>query len=138
MIYYPPELKYVLTSASISNADDGLEVEDVDPRRSLKYVKTDDWKLSIILAWLVFIHLSAVLLFLLLLMLTARVFFFIMFVTFVTFALLLTPPESAPSPPSLEEILTTVQGTSAQIQNWATCLGVSSAILATLQYGPQL
>jgi len=61
-----------------------------------------------------------------------------MIVTFVTFALLLTTPESAPSPPSLEEVLTTAQGTSVQIHHWATFLGVSSAILATLQYGPQL
>jgi len=78
MIYYPPELKYVLTSTLISTADDGLEVDDVDPRRSLKYVKTDDWKLSITLAWIVFIHLSAVVLSLLLLLLklTARAFFF--------------------------------------------------------------
>ncbi|KAK7678036.1 hypothetical protein QCA50_018977 [Cerrena zonata] len=103
IIYYPPHLKYISVSL-----DDSIN-NGVAPRLVKTSVKSDNWRLSIILSWVVFIHLSLTI--------------------FITFLLLLTTP-SYPSPaPSHSD---------AQIQIWATFLGVTSALLAALQYAPQL
>ncbi|KAI8972398.1 hypothetical protein BD414DRAFT_469382 [Trametes punicea] len=98
MIYYPPHLKYVELDVSVSN--------DLPPQHVKTPVKREGWKLSIILSWVVFLHIA--------------------FITFITFLLLSTNP--TPS--------TTHR--SPQLQLWATFLGISSALLAALQYAPQI
>jgi len=99
MIYYPQHLKY---------ADVDVDDRTTGIRQHLKAtnVKSDSWRLSITLSWVVFIH--------------------IVLVTFVTFSLLLTRP---PLPE---------HGLPRQLKMWATFLGVTSAALAALQYGPQI
>ncbi|KAH7929292.1 hypothetical protein BV22DRAFT_1029731 [Leucogyrophana mollusca] len=99
LIYYPPHLKYV-----------ELDIDTYDsrpPRHIRTAVRSDDWRLSVILSWVIAIHL--------------------VFVIFVTFFLLATrhadPTGNYPS---------------HQLSLWATFLGVSSAILAAIQYAPQL
>ncbi|CDO76118.1 hypothetical protein BN946_scf184876.g11 [Trametes cinnabarina] len=101
MIYYPPHLKYVELDLNVSN--------DLPPQHIKTPVKREGWKLSIVLSWVVFLHIA--------------------FITFVTFLLLSTNP--APSPDGSERL-------APQLQLWATFLGVSSALLATLQYAPQI
>jgi len=71
-------------------------------------VKTDNWRLSITLSWAVAIHMA--------------------FITAVTFFLLTS---TKPSPEGAE-------AHNAQIAMWATFLGVSSAVLAAIQYCPQI
>ncbi|KAL4071822.1 hypothetical protein V8B97DRAFT_1481451 [Scleroderma yunnanense] len=100
MLYYPPHLKYV-----------ELEIDAHDSRpvqRVRANLKSDEWRLSVIVAWATAFHLT--------------------FVIFTTFFLLFTtassPDPSIPRP--------------HQIQLWATFLGVSSGILAAIQYAPQL
>ncbi|KAI0711095.1 hypothetical protein C8Q72DRAFT_235184 [Fomitopsis betulina] len=88
MIYYPPHLKYT----------------DLDDTR---YTKTDPWRLSITLSWVVFLHIA--------------------FITFVTFLLLATESQTPDH-----------AGRSPQVMLWATFLGIASALLAALQYAPQL
>ncbi|KAA1474477.1 hypothetical protein DENSPDRAFT_841076 [Dentipellis sp. KUC8613] len=99
MIYYPPSLKYATVA---------VDAHDSRPTQFLKTnIKTDEWRLSIILSWVTLIH--------------------IIFITFVTFFLLLTHPID----PSGEI-------RSRQLSIWATFLGVTSGILAAMQYAPQL
>lgn len=50
MIYYPQNLKYIQV-----HADDGREGDPVRQPKITK-VKTDNWSLSIILSWVVLIH----------------------------------------------------------------------------------
>ena len=50
MIYYPQELKYIEV-----HADDRRDRER-DGLPKITKVKTDDWSLSIILSWVVLIH----------------------------------------------------------------------------------
>ncbi|KAG6820386.1 hypothetical protein H0H93_001156 [Arthromyces matolae] len=82
------------------------------PDTQLLHVKTPimspEWRLSIVLAWATAIHMA--------------------FITFTTFFLLLTVPTSPAPDVPLPEILA----------RWATFLGVSSALLAAIQYAPQL
>ncbi|TFY54462.1 hypothetical protein EVJ58_g8851 [Rhodofomes roseus] len=97
MIYYPPHLKY-------SEVD--VDLHDNRPPQHVKTsVKTDAWRLSITLSWVVFLHIA--------------------FITFVTFLLLSVETPDLPS-------------RSPQVSLWATFLGVASALLAALQYAPQL
>ncbi|TFY53910.1 hypothetical protein EVG20_g9917 [Dentipellis fragilis] len=99
MTYYPPSLKYATVA---------VDAHDSRPTQFLKTnIKTDEWRLSIILSWVTLIH--------------------IIFITFVTFFLLLTHPID----PSGEI-------RSRQLSIWATFLGVTSGILAAMQYAPQL
>ncbi|OBZ66346.1 Uncharacterized protein C4C5.03 [Grifola frondosa] len=98
MLYYPSHLKYT-----------GLDVDlhDNRPPHHMKTpVRSEGWRLSIILSWVVFIHIALI--------------------TFVTFFLLSTSPSPDPNQRS------------PQISLWATFLGVSSAVLAAMQYAPQL
>ncbi|KAI0357937.1 hypothetical protein OH77DRAFT_1475815 [Trametes cingulata] len=98
VIYYPPHLKYVELDVPLPN--------DLPPQHIKTPVKREGWKLSIVLSWVVFIHIA--------------------FITFITFLLLSTNP----SPDETHR--------SRQLQLWATFLGVSSALLAALQYAPQI
>jgi hypothetical protein len=50
MIYYPQDLKYVEVHAP------GGSESGISRRQKLTRVKADDWNLSIILSWVVFIH----------------------------------------------------------------------------------
>ncbi|KAI9511376.1 hypothetical protein F5148DRAFT_1274317 [Russula earlei] len=102
LIYFPPHLKYVTL--------------DIDADESRPSERSDSWRLSVILSWIVFIHLSVF-------SLVQRS---LAFCTFVTFLLLL----SSPSGPS--------GVVRSQLSIWATFLGVSSAVLAALQYTPQI
>ncbi|KAI0267314.1 hypothetical protein BC834DRAFT_968836 [Gloeopeniophorella convolvens] len=99
MIYFPSHLKFVTVA---------IDSYDSRPPEHVKTnLKSDNWRLSIILSWVVLIHL--------------------LFCTFVTFILL----SSSSSDPS---------GSirSHQLELWATFLGISSAVLAALQYAPQI
>jgi len=98
IIYFPPHLKYVTLD---------LDGHDSRPPERVKTnLKSDNWRLSIILSWAVFIHLALC--------------------TFVTFILIL----NLPADPS--------GSARKQLSLWATFLGVSSAVLAALQYAPQI
>ncbi|KAJ8520533.1 hypothetical protein ONZ45_g2687 [Pleurotus djamor] len=71
-------------------------------------MKREEWKLSIVLSWTVVAH--------------------IVLISFTTFFLLLTAnPPPSPSTPLPSQVL-----------NWATFLGVTSALLAAVQYAPQI
>lgn len=103
IIYYPPHLKYVFVSVEDDNH--GTRV----PLLIKTSLKSENWKLSVVLSWIVFLH--------------------FLVTTSITFVLLLTSP-SYPSPsPSPRN---------SQIETWATFLGLTSALLAALQYAPQL
>jgi len=98
MLYFPPHLKYVTLD---------LDADELGPSERIKTdLKSDTWRLSITLSWIVFIHFASF--------------------TFITITLLL----SSPSDPSgtVRSLLT----------NWATFLGLASAVLAALQYAPQI
>ncbi|KAI6126906.1 hypothetical protein F5141DRAFT_1193773 [Pisolithus sp. B1] len=117
MVYYPPNLKYV-----------ELEIDTHDSRpvqHARSDIKSNEWRLSIIVSQAVAIHLyvffnlcSPALQYL-----ASRA-----FITFTTFFLLFTadpsPDPSGPRP--------------YQIELWAKFLGVTSGILAAVQYAPQL
>ncbi|EEB91816.1 hypothetical protein MPER_09766 [Moniliophthora perniciosa FA553] len=114
MIYYPPHLKY---------KERHLDVHDSRPRIGIKIGKrTKEWRLSIALSGVAIAH------------------FFI--ITITTFFLLLTfPPSPPPAPsPSPEPIPLPNPDSplSYSVQRWATFLGVSSALLAAIQYVPQI
>ncbi|KAI0046323.1 hypothetical protein FA95DRAFT_1542653 [Auriscalpium vulgare] len=99
MIYYPQHLKYTTVA---------IDAHDSRPPSHIKTnIKSHNWRLSIVLSWVVLIH--------------------ILLITFVTFLLIST----SPSDPSGSV-------RSRQLSLWATFLGVSSAVLAALQYAPQL
>jgi len=101
MLYYPQHRKYVELD---------VDAHDSRPPQHVKTsIRSDEWRLSITLSWVVFIH--------------------IVLITFITFSLLITtplPPSTigAPLPPHIEL--------------WATFLGVASAGLAAIQYAPQI
>ncbi|KAI6041581.1 hypothetical protein EDC04DRAFT_2893057 [Pisolithus marmoratus] len=100
MVYYPPNLKYLELEI---NMHDSRPVQRVQSD-----IKSDEWRLSIVVSWAVAIHLA--------------------FITFTTFFLLFTTghsPDSSGQRPR-------------QIELWATFLGVSSGVLAAIQYAPQL
>ncbi|KAF8497451.1 hypothetical protein F5888DRAFT_1698061 [Russula emetica] len=98
ILYFPPHLKYVTLD---------IEGDELRPSERVKTnLKSDSWRLSITLSWIVIIHL--------------------VFCIFVTFILLL----SSPTNPS--------GAVRSQLSIWATFLGVSSALLAALQYAPQI
>ncbi|KLO12529.1 hypothetical protein SCHPADRAFT_875428 [Schizopora paradoxa] len=100
MIYFPPHLKYAVAT---------IDTHDMRGIQHVKTnVKTDTWRLSITLSWVVVVHMA--------------------FITAVTFFLLTS---TTPSPEGVE-------AHNAQIAMWATFLGVSSAVLAAIQYCPQI
>ncbi|KAG5716167.1 hypothetical protein E4T56_gene10688 [Termitomyces sp. T112] len=100
IIYYPPHLKYIRFAAGTHHTRQPIHVKTP--------IKSPEWRLSIILAWVVAIHMAII--------------------TFTSFLFLLTVPTSPVPDAPLPEILA----------KWATFLGVSSALLATVQYAPQL
>ncbi|KAI0943264.1 hypothetical protein AcW1_002473 [Taiwanofungus camphoratus] len=105
MIYFPPHLKYAAVALDV---DTGADTHDSRPPRAKASIKSDAWRLSIILSWVVFLHIALI--------------------TFVTF-LLLSNFAPSPGPDSPHE---------RRVHAWATFLGVTSALLAALQYAPQL
>ncbi|KAF5346034.1 hypothetical protein D9757_014277 [Collybiopsis confluens] len=115
MLYYPPHLKYV---------DLELDYDESRPLRLAKSnEKTREWKLSMVVSWLAAAHL--------------------IIIAFTTGFLLATfPPSPSPSPsPSPEPIPTPSPDDSTMahsVAQWATFLGVSSALLAAVQYIPQI
>ncbi|KAL4262812.1 PQ loop repeat protein [Pleurotus pulmonarius] len=103
MIYYPPNLKYIAMN-------EHEDYHDTRPSSSLtkQPIKREEWSLSIILSWVVVVHL--------------------ILISFITFFFLLTAtPSPSPSLPLPK-----------QVHSWATFLGVSSALLAAIQYAPQI
>ncbi|KDR74687.1 hypothetical protein GALMADRAFT_141041 [Galerina marginata CBS 339.88] len=98
MIYYPERLKYLELDIE--------EGEEHIPNHVKTPVRSEEWRLSIILAWTTVAH------------------FFFAVIT--TAYLLITVPNSPNG------------GVPPQISLWATFLGVSSAMLAMVQYAPQL
>ncbi|KAG8215948.1 hypothetical protein J3R82DRAFT_7923 [Butyriboletus roseoflavus] len=100
MLYYPPNLKYIQLDI---NTHDARPIHHV--RTNLK---SSEWRLSVIVSWIVFLHMAIILV--------------------TTFVLLADSPPSpdpaVPHPP--------------QIMLWATFLGVTSGLLAGVQYAPQL
>lgn len=117
MIYYPPHLKY---------AETDIDTHDTRPPIYVKMpIKTDEWRLSITLSWVVVVHMYVIMPSLHCSKLKKHQRLFISFTTF--FILLTTtssPSPGIPLPP--------------RVSQWATFLGVSSALLAAIQYAPQL
>ena len=115
MIYYPEHLKYVELD---------LERTPLLPPIHVKIpVKSDEWRISIIVAWIAAAHLYVFALS------YAGVEALILpsaFVSITTTYLLATSPASPSGSPY------------PTIAAWATFLGVSSAMLAAVQYAPQL
>ncbi|KAL0071163.1 hypothetical protein AAF712_001723 [Marasmius tenuissimus] len=112
MIYYPPHLRYQGRSEHDSRPPVGV----------LKPQYTQGWRTSVVCSWVAGIH---------------------FFVSAVTTILLLStfPPTPAPSPsPSPEPIpLPSPDSPMSQsVARWATFLGVTSAMLAVVQYLPQI
>ncbi|KAF8148414.1 hypothetical protein B0H34DRAFT_736950 [Crassisporium funariophilum] len=98
MIYYPPHLKYVDLDVDESGEPHLRHVKEP--------IKSEEWRLSIVVTWIAIAHLA--------------------FVSLTTLYLLAT---TTPSP---------TNSLPPNISAWATFLGVSSALLATIQYAPQL
>ncbi|KAJ3510857.1 hypothetical protein NLJ89_g4440 [Agrocybe chaxingu] len=99
MIYYPEHLKYLDSS---SEENEAL----LRPSQTKDRVKSAEWRISIVVAWIAAIHFA--------------------FLAFTTIFLLSTTPQSP------------YDTIAPAISAWATFLGVSSAMLATVQYAPQL
>jgi len=98
MMYFPQRQKYV--ELDIDSYD------GVPPQHVKTPIKSSEWRLSIVLAWVTVVHLL-----------------FSIFVTFVLVGTTKIDPDG--------------QMHSRQIDLWETFLGVSSAILAMVQYFPQ-
>ena len=118
MIYYPSHLRYVDTVADESELQPLLPVKTP--------VKSAEWGLSVIVAWITVIYL------------------FVLY-----FSLFPKQTNLKPKPSSLFLFITTVYLLStstpspdgalpSHISSWATFLGVSSALLAAIQYAPQI
>jgi len=95
LIYYPKHLKYLRVSVRPDNMPipSGL--------------RTEEWRLSVVLAWVTISHFVLSLLYTVFLIATAK----------------LSPDDHLPT---------------HQMKSWATVLGVTAAILAAIQYMPQL
>jgi hypothetical protein len=120
MMFYPEHLKYV-----------EIDLEAPDARASLIRVKTpvknSAWRTSVLCAWVTLGHLC-VSLHLFVLNELAHLGNCSVFSGITTLYLMLTAvPTSTPDVPL-----------SATVHSWATFLGVTSAILAAIQYAPQL
>ncbi|KAF8553465.1 hypothetical protein OG21DRAFT_1586416 [Imleria badia] len=100
MLYYPPNLKSIQLDI---DTHDARQIHHVPTK-----LKSSEWRLSVIVSWIVFLHLAIILV--------------------TTLALLADSPPSpdptVPHPP--------------QITLWATFLGVTSSLLAAVQYTPQI
>ncbi|KAF8868590.1 hypothetical protein CPB84DRAFT_1213163 [Gymnopilus junonius] len=103
MMYYPPHLKYLQLS---------LDEEELPPIHVKTHVRSEEWRLSIILAWVTVLHL--------------------IFISLTTAYLLAFSPSTLTPTPSPSD------APSPQISLWATFLGVSAALLAAIQYAPQI
>jgi hypothetical protein len=102
-----------------------VDTHDTRPPIHVKTpVKTDAWRLSIILSWVVVIHMYVRSAEARSLILNS---YCRLLISFTTFFILLTTTSSSPEIPL-----------PLQVSRWATFLGVSSALLAAIQYAPQL
>ncbi|KAF9474380.1 hypothetical protein BDN70DRAFT_915336 [Pholiota conissans] len=98
MLYYPEHLKYIVTTS---------EEIPLLPQAQLKQpIRSEEWRLSIIVAWCTAAH--------------------FVFTAITTVYLITTVPDSPSGLPAPE------------IAAWAAFLGVSAAMLAAVQYAPQL
>ena len=122
MIYYPSHLRYV------ENVADESELQPLLHTKTR--VTSTEWRLSIIVAWFSIIHLFVLLLFLSFPM-KIQSFFLTQnpssLVLFITTAYLLSTSVLSPD-----------GALPRHVSSWATLLGVSSALLATVQYAPQI
>jgi hypothetical protein len=98
MIYYPKHLKYVEIDLE--------QIPLLPPIHVKTPVRSNEWRISIIVAWIATAHFA--------------------FVSITTTYLLTTSPASPPGRPY------------PTVAAWATFLGITSAILAAVQYAPQL
>lgn len=116
MIYYPSHLRYI---------ESGVGGSELQPLLHTKTrVNSTEWALSIVVAWITAIHLSVLLLSSSKQFLKTQNFSLFLFVTTVYLLSTSTLTPDGALPPL--------------ISSWATFLGVSSALLATVQYAPQL
>lgn len=119
MLYYPPNLKYIQLD---------IDTHDTRPIYHVRTkLKSSEWRLSIIVSWIVSLHLY-VPLYLFSVHPSCMPAQHRAIITITTFALLVD------SPPSLDPTVPH----SPQITLWATFLGVTSGLLAGVQYAPQL
>lgn len=110
IIYYPPHLKYFAATPAIEETTPLLANDSPAGQQKERVEKrTDEWSLSLILAWVFVMNLVIILITTLFLVLTEP----------------LNPhPEDGPA--------------SQRIQAWATFLGLVSATLSAVQYTPQI
>ncbi|THU81394.1 hypothetical protein K435DRAFT_809104 [Dendrothele bispora CBS 962.96] len=139
MIYYPPHLKFLSPSPPSSSSSSSMSSIDTDANRaSLESqplitprvvpkgkTRTRQWQTSVVLSWLAVIH------------------FLITFLT--TLFLLLTFPPSPspfpspnPNPSPIPSPSPTTPTRSKPVTQWALFLGLTSAVLCSLQYLPQI
>lgn len=115
LIYYPEHLKYIDVGAG--------EREALLPRPSSKdRITSVEWRLSVISAWIVGFHLYVSFL----LSCCSHNGFPLSLFTAITTVYLLTIPSSPDN--SLPQ----------RVSAWATFLGITAAVLAAIQYAPQL
>ncbi|KAH9474897.1 hypothetical protein JR316_0013365 [Psilocybe cubensis] len=131
MIYYPQHLRYagirLDTEQPLSSADHSTSTSNMKTKTKTG-VRSAEWRLSVILAWITVAH--------------------FVFVALTTAYLLSTttfPPAPSPAPlpptpptPTPAPTPTPTPHLPPQISAWATLLGLSSASLAAIQYAPQL
>ncbi|KAK7449313.1 hypothetical protein VKT23_013456 [Stygiomarasmius scandens] len=127
MIYYPPHLKFLPSDEDETDTIESQRIRPLVVPKGRKWAK--EWQLSVVLSWLAIIH------------------FFVAFLT-TLFLLLTFPPSPSPSPspdptpfplpsdPSGDP--STPSSPTKPVTQWATFLGVSSALLAAIQYLPQI
>ncbi|THU81397.1 hypothetical protein K435DRAFT_693681 [Dendrothele bispora CBS 962.96] len=138
MIYYPPHLKFFSPSPPSSSSSSVSSVDTDANRASLESqplitprvvpkgkTRTRQWQTSVVLSWLAVVH------------------FLITFLT--TLFLLLTFPPSPspfpspnPNPSPIPSPSPTTPTRSKPVTQWALFLGLTSAILCSLQYLPQI
>jgi hypothetical protein len=120
MLYYPPNLKYIQLD---------IDTHDARPIYHVRTkLKSSEWRLSVIVSWIVFLHLY-VPVYPCSILVRSRTPTPHRAIVIVTTCVLLvdsppSPDPTVPHPP--------------QITLWATFLGVTSGILAGVQYAPQL
>lgn len=117
MIYYPQYMKYADRNSE--------EVQLLALSHLKKPIKSSNWQLSIILAWAAAVHLYVFSLHIAVWMSNIVLPYSVLAALITTYLLLNIP-----------DLPTGVQ--SPTIQTWATFLGVSSVVMAMIQYTPQL
>lgn len=121
MLYYPPNLKYIQLD---------IDTHDARPIHHIRTkLKSSEWRLSVIVSWIVVLHLyvppHSILSFIPLITMPIQHRAIIFVTTFILLADF--PPSPDPTVPR-----------ASQVTLWATFLGVTSGLLACVQYMPQL